>query len=120
VLDTFCGSGTALIGAHELGRRWIGIEITYLAIAVMRDRLMKSFGLSDVPVEGRPTEVEGARQFAIRDRYQFQWWAVDLVGAMPVGGIEKKGATGDGLELFWVTGRERWRSWSFGCGRSRP
>ena len=94
VLDPFCGCGTALVAAQKLDRRWIGIDVTYLAIAVMRARLKDSFGLADVPVIGQPTEVEGARQLAQspEGRYQFQWWALALVDATPLGGVEKKGA----------------------------
>lgn len=96
VLDPFCGCGTAVVAAQKLGRQWIGIDITYLSIAVMRARLMDSFGLTDVPVIGQPTEVEGARQLlkgaGLEGAYQFQWWALNLVGAKPVGGVEKKGA----------------------------
>lgn len=94
VLDPFCGCGTALVAAQKLERRWIGIDVTYLAIAVMRARLKDSFGLQGVQVIGQPTEVEGAREFAktAEGRYQFQWWALGLVDARPVGGVEKKGA----------------------------
>ena len=94
VLDPFCGCGTALVAAQKLERRWIGIDVTYLAIAVMRARLKDSFGLQGVPVIGQPTEVDGAREFAktAEGRYQFQWWALGLVDARPVGGVEKKGA----------------------------
>lgn len=94
VLDPFCGCGTALVAAQKLGRRWIGIDITYLAIAVMKARLKDTFGLADVRVLGQPTEVEGARALAQspEGRYQFQWWALNLVDAQPVGGKEKKGA----------------------------
>jgi DNA modification methylase len=93
VLDPFCGCGTALIAAEKLGRKWIGIDITYLSIAVMKARLKDSFGI-EVPVIGQPTEVEGARQLAVGDdgRYQFQWWALNLTDARPLGGTEKKGA----------------------------
>jgi DNA modification methylase len=94
VLDPFCGCGTALIAAQSLERRWIGVDITYLAVAVMRSRLHDSFGLDDIPVVGQPTELEGARQLAQSPdgRYQFQWWALGLIDARPVGGVEKKGA----------------------------
>jgi site-specific DNA-methyltransferase (adenine-specific) len=93
VLDPFCGCGTATIASERLGRRWIGIDITYLSIAVMKARLKDSFGI-DVPVIGQPTEVEGARQLAqgVDGRYQFQWWALNLIDARPLGGVEKKGA----------------------------
>lgn len=93
VLDPFCGCATALVAAQKLDRRWIGVDITYLSVAVMRARLHDSFGI-EVPVIGQPTEVEGARQLAEGDdgRYQFQWWALNLIDARPLGGTEKKGA----------------------------
>jgi site-specific DNA-methyltransferase (adenine-specific) len=93
VLDPFCGCGTAVVAAQKLDRQWIGIDITYLSIAVMKARLKDSFGI-DVTVIGQPTEVEGARQLAQGDdgRYQFQWWALNLIDARPLGGVEKKGA----------------------------
>ncbi|MGD0863752.1 MAG: DNA methyltransferase [Candidatus Limnocylindrales bacterium] len=96
VLDPFCGCGTALVAAQKLDRQWIGIDITYLSIAVMKARLKDSFALADVPVIGQPTEVEGARAMLVgtglEGQYQFQWWALDLIGAQPVGGVQKKGA----------------------------
>ena len=96
VLDPFCGCGTALVAAQKLGRRWIGIDITYLAVGVMRRRLQDSFpGLPPIRVEGQPTEVEGARLLATQvpeGRYQFQWWALDEVGALPASGDHKKGS----------------------------
>lgn len=93
VLDPFCGCGTALVAAQKLQRSWIGIDITWLAIAVMKARLKECFGLDDVAVVGQPTEVDGARQLAEgpNGRYQFQFWALNLVGAQPLGGREKKG-----------------------------
>ncbi len=96
VLDPFCGCGTALVAAQKLDRQWIGIDVTYLSIAVMKARLKDSFGLADVEVIGQPTEVEGARAMLVgtglEGQYQFQWWALDLIGAQPQGGAQKKGA----------------------------
>jgi len=111
VLDPFCGCGTALVAAQKLGRKWIGIDVTYLSIAVMKARLKDSFGLEDVPVVGQPTEVEGARGLAEGPdgRYQFQWWALGLVDAQPVGGQKKKGADAgiDGVIGFTDAGGKR-------------
>lgn len=94
VLDPFCGCGTAVVAAQKLGRKWIGIDITYLSIAVMEARLRDTFGLEHVPMKGAPTELEGARRLAEASsdgRYEFQFWACSLVGAAPVGGKAKKG-----------------------------
>ncbi len=94
VLDPFCGCGTALVAAQKLDRRWIGIDVTYLSIAVMEARLRDTFGLEHVPMKGAPTELEGAKRLAEASadgRYEFQFWACSLVGASPVGGKNKKG-----------------------------
>jgi len=95
VLDPFCGCGTAVVAAQKLGRRWIGIDITHLAITVMRNRLKDSFGLEapkHYAVIGEPTDLAGARALARQDRYQFQWWALSLVGAQPRDPDRKRGA----------------------------
>jgi site-specific DNA-methyltransferase (adenine-specific) len=100
VLDPFCGCGTAIAAAQKLGRRWIGIDITHLSIALQKYRLKDSFGLEagrDYRVIGEPQDVASARALAADDRYQFQWWALSLVRARPLGGSEgdrsgKKGA----------------------------
>jgi site-specific DNA-methyltransferase (adenine-specific) len=109
MLDPFCGCGTALVAAEKLKRRWIGIDVTYLSIAVMKSRLTTAFGLEAVEVVGQPTEVEGARGLAKdpRDgRYQFQWWALGMIDAQPVGGVKKKGADSgvDGIITFTDAG----------------
>ena len=85
VLDPFCGCGTALAVAERLRRRWIGIDITHLAISLMRHRLHDAFGpdLSPYEVVGDPKDLEGARALAEEDRYQFEWWALGLVDARP-------------------------------------
>lgn len=85
VLDPFCGCGTALVAAHKLNRRWIGIDITYLAIEVMSKRLRDSFKGIQFETEGLPKDLEGAKALAKKSRTQFELWALGLVGAKPVG-----------------------------------
>ncbi|GAC1307628.1 MAG: site-specific DNA-methyltransferase [Ktedonobacteraceae bacterium] len=88
VLDPFAGCGTAVIAAEKLGRRWIGMDITHLAIALLKYRLKASFPSATYRVIGEPEDLGAARQLAQDDRYQFQWWALSLVQAKPLGGQE--------------------------------
>ena len=115
VLDPFCGCGTAIAAAHKLDRQWIGIDITHLSIALQKYRLQDMFELRsgvDFEVIGEPATVDAARELA-RDsanegRYQFEWWALSLLRAKPVGGSAgsrrgKKGADAgiDGVINFF-------------------
>ena len=94
VLDPFCGCGTAVAAAQKSGRRWVGIDITHLSIALQKYRLKEMFGDELVfRVVGEPTSLDDARSLAAEDRFQFQWWALSLVRARPFGG-EASGKTG--------------------------
>ena len=91
VLDPFCGCGTTIAAAQRLNRRWIGIDITHLAITLIKHRLRDTFGDQVAyKVIGEPVSVPDAETLAQQDPYQFQWWALGLVGARPV--EQKKGA----------------------------
>jgi DNA modification methylase len=109
VLDPFCGCGTTVAAAQKLKRCWIGIDITHLAITLMKKRLLDAFGTeAKFNVMGEPTSLPDAAALAESDPYQFQWWALGLVGARPV--EQKKGADqgidgkivfqGDAPEIF--------------------
>ena len=81
VMDPFCGCGTAIAAAQKLGRGWIGIDTTDLAIALVKRRLADSFDLKeklDYDVIGEPTTASEARALAQSDRHEFQKWAVGL------------------------------------------
>ncbi len=93
VLDPFCGCGTTIAAAQRLRRRWIGIDITHLAINLIRHRLRDAYGndiTKDYRVIGEPVTADEAGELAKEDPYQFQWWALGLVGARPT--EQKKGA----------------------------
>jgi DNA modification methylase len=104
VLDPFCGCGTTITAAHRAGRRWIGIDLTHLAINLIKLRLKQMFGLDprrDYTVIGEPEDLTGAQELASHNRYQFQWWALSLIDASPVGDKKKGKDRGiDGLIYF--------------------
>ncbi len=102
VLDPFCGCGTAVHAAQNLRRRWIGIDITHLAISLIEKRLNDAYKKqAKFEVIGTPRDLDAAIDLADRDKYQFQWWAVSLVNAQPFQGKKKGADTGiDGLKFF--------------------
>lgn len=111
VLDPFCGCGTTIAAAQKLKRAWIGIDITHLAITLMKARLRDSFGeAAKFKVQGEPVSAPDAERLAESDPYQFQWWALGLVGARPVD--QKKGADKgiDGRIIFMGDNPETFES----------
>ncbi len=83
VLDPFCGCGTAIVAAEKLGRKWAGVDITHLSIALQKYRLQEAFPDAQFEVKGEPETIGAARFLAEQDRFQFEWWALSLVRARP-------------------------------------
>jgi DNA methylase/NACHT-associated inactive Restriction Endonuclease 1 len=104
VLDPFGGCGTTVHAAQKLGRQWVGIDITYLAINLVKGRLRQAFG-EDVQFEekGQPTDFASAKELARLDKWQFEQWALSLVGTHSFKEGEGKGADRgvDGWIYFW-------------------
>ena len=95
ILDPFCGCGTAIAAAEKLGRQWVGIDVTHLAITLIVSRMKSMFPGAAIHLHGEPADIGGARALANEDRYDFQYWALTLVGARPSDikdGKQKKGA----------------------------
>lgn len=91
VLDPFCGCGTTILAAERLKRQWVGIDITSLATSLIKTRLKDAFGdAAKFRTVGEPISLTDAAELAATDPYQFQWWALSLVGARPT--EQKKGA----------------------------
>ncbi|MBI4722539.1 MAG: restriction endonuclease [Candidatus Stahlbacteria bacterium] len=80
VLDPFCGCGTTVAVAERLGRRWIGIDITYLAIDVISKRLKKS-RITNFEIDGEPKDTYSAEKLAEKDPFQFQIWCISKLDA---------------------------------------
>ena len=109
VLDPFCGCGTTVHAAQKLGRQWIGIDVTHLAISLIERRLRDAFG-TDAKFEtiGVPKDISAARDLALRDKHEFEKWAITLIpDAQPFRGGKKGADTGiDGI-VYLRTGRSQ-------------
>ncbi|MCC6685796.1 MAG: restriction endonuclease [Fimbriimonadaceae bacterium] len=148
ILDPFCGCGTTIAVAEKLNRRWIGIDVTYVAVDLMERRLIDQFtpnvgvqtlanitvqkrrhalktyfakgedelnlglrtGLKPFEVIGVPQTADDARFLFQNDPYQFEWWAIAMLGAQ--GKEYKKGADQgiDGIITFTDTPTEYHRA----------
>jgi hypothetical protein len=87
--------------AQKLGRNWIGIDITHLAIHLVERRMKEAFPGIQFTIHGEPKDLESAQDLALRDKYEFQFWACSLVGAQPYKGGKKGADSGtDGLIYF--------------------
>jgi site-specific DNA-methyltransferase (adenine-specific) len=110
VLDPFCGCGTTIHAAQKLGRQWIGIDVTYLAINLIKRRLKDAFG-DDAQYEerGQPTDFGSAKALAELDKWQFQQWALSLIDARPRTEGAGKGADRgvDGMLYFYESKEKR-------------
>ena len=112
VLDPFCGCGTTVHAAEKLGRQWIGIDITHLAIGLIEKRLRDAFPHVQFTTHGVPQDLAGARDLARRGRedgkyyFEFEKWALSLIAAQP-GNLGRKGADKgiDGNIYFGKTAR---------------
>lgn len=105
VLDPFCGCGTSIHAAERLGRHWIGIDVTYLAIQVIVDRIKTWLPGARYSIEGIPKDEHDARKLAEQDPYVFQEWAVGRVGGQPRGKGPDKGIDG---EIAFIRGPGRY------------
>lgn len=118
VLDPFCGCGTTLHAAEELGRRWIGIDISSFATGLVRDRIVKAFPQlekADISMLGNiPKDAPSARALAQRDGFEFEKWVCGHIGAE--GMYKNPGAPGadggvDGvMKFFPVRPDKKWKA----------
>ncbi len=84
VFDPFCGCGTTIHGAQNLGRRWIGIDVCVQACKVMQKRIEGHFDSlwDEIEFIGMPKTIEDAKVLAEYDPFKFERWAASLVPGM--------------------------------------
>lgn len=123
VLDAYCGCGTTVAVAQKLGMSWIGVDITYLAVDLIQQRLIDHFYLEgiknptpaqqekarkkflrDTEIFGIPRDLESARKLARETkgdyvRKEFEKWAVFSVGGVY---SEKRGSDGGTDGYFYI------------------
>ena len=97
VADFFCGCGTTVAASQKLNRNWIGVDISHLAIGLIRKRLLDTYGepiIKTFTVDGLPKDVGSARALAIapQGRMHFQDWVIETL----LGGVANEKKTGDG------------------------
>ena len=106
ILDPFCGCGTTVHAAQKLNRRWIGIDITHLAISLVKRRLIDAFPMAQFEIHGVPKDLGAARELAKADPHQFQLWALSMIEAQPYKGGKKGADSGiDGFLYFKPDGK---------------
>jgi site-specific DNA-methyltransferase (adenine-specific) len=97
VLDPFCGCGTTIAAAEKLGRKWIGIDITILAINLIEKRLRDHFPDVEYRLKGKPTDVDSAKQLAEQSKFMFESWFVTILGGQP---YKSSGGGDSGIDGF--------------------
>ena len=103
VLDPFCGCGTAVDAAQKLGRRWIGIDVTHLAIGLIEKRLCEGYGAAVIfETIGAPCDLASAQKLARDDPHQFQAWITLKLGGWPWMGGKKGGDRGVDGYFYYV------------------
>jgi DNA modification methylase len=107
VLDPFCGCGTTVDAAQRLDRKWLGIDITYIAVDLILKRLEHTYGapiLKTIDVNGIPSDLGSAQALFERSPFDFERWAVSLINAEP--NQKQVGDRGiDGVARFPIDGR---------------
>ncbi len=97
VLDPFCGCGTTVAAAEKLGRRWIGIDITILAINLIEKRIKEHFPNTKYETKGIPKDIESAKTLAQQSKFLFEQWFITALGGQP---YKSTGGADRGIDGF--------------------
>lgn len=102
VADFFCGCGTTIAAAEKLNRRWLGVDISHLAIQLILKRLTDPYPdekkreiKNSIDISGFPKDLDSAKELALRTdkhRIKFQDWVIEIL----LGGVSNPKKSGDG------------------------
>jgi len=102
ILDPFMGGGTTMAVAERLGRRWIGIDQSVMAVKVTDFRLQKqsTFFTSTYTTQLHKYDYDTLRY---KDAFEFQNWIIQQFGGVsntkPGGDFGLDGKTEDGVPI---------------------
>lgn len=105
VLDGFCGCGTTIDAAEGLHRSWIGVDISPIAISLIKRRLKDTYGehLNKFEVRGTPADEQSAIELWKQNPFAFQdWWLTEFEVFSTTFGIKGADKGIDGLAQYLV------------------
>ena len=103
VLDPFAGCGTTIEAAAKNGRDVIGIDILPFALRLINRYRLAPNGITRLPIEGVPVDMDTARQLAKTAPFKFQDWTISLIDGL-ASNPQKVGDDGiDGFGMFLNT-----------------
>ncbi|AYG59931.1 site-specific DNA-methyltransferase [Rhizobium jaguaris] len=108
VLDPFCGCGTTIAAAEIAKRQWVGIDVAFHAIKVIENRIRGLNPNAAYDVGGIPRDFLSAERLALKDKFQFQWWANYLVGVQALKETKKGPDRGIDGEMYFMNGPRGW------------
>ncbi|NTF43066.1 site-specific DNA-methyltransferase [Agrobacterium rhizogenes] len=108
VLDPFCGCGTTIAAAEEIGRNWIGIDVAFHAIKVIENRIRAQSPNVVYDIGGIPRDFASAERLAQKDKFQFQWWANYLVGVQALKEVKRGPDRGIDGQMYFMNGPRGW------------
>lgn len=102
VADFFCGCGTTIAVAEKLNRRWLGVDISHLAVRLIVKRLsdpyegeIKQRIINSIEINGLPKDIASAKELAQTEkkgRLKFQDWIIEVM----ISGVANPKKTADG------------------------
>ena len=109
VLDGFCGCGTTIDAAEGLHRKWIGIDISPIAISLIKRRLHHTYkkSLSEFEVRGTPTDEQSAQRLWKENAFAFQdWWITEFEAFSATFGTKGADKGVDGIALYAMDNKD--------------